>query len=163
VKRDPGSLGCSLSHIKALQYALEHPEWNTVLILEDDFTFHSNQSDEIVKAIDVLCHFAFDVCQLSYNPNGEFLDTTHPHIKKIMRAQTSSSYLITRAYLPTLIQNMTESSLDMHIRGRHHINCLDIYWNPLQRRDHWVCPFPAIGYQYDNYSDIEQHHTAYGC
>ena len=159
VKRDPGSLGCSLSHIKALQYALEHPEWNTVLILEDDFTFHSNQSDEIVKIIDALCHSAFDVCQLSYNPNGEFVDTTHPHSKKIIRAQTSSSYLITRAYLPTLIQNITESSTDMQIRGRHHVNCLDIYWNRLQRRDHWVCPFPAIGYQYDNYSDIEQHHT----
>jgi glycosyl transferase family 25 len=164
VKCDPGALGCSLSHIKALQYALEHPEWNMILVLEDDFTFQSEHSDEIVKAIDELCeHSAFDVCQLSYNPIGEFVDTTHPTIKKIARAQTSSSYLITRSYIPTLIENVIESSNDMKARGKLHVNCIDIHWTTLQVRDHWICPYPAIGYQYDNYSDIEKCHTAYGC
>jgi len=164
VKRDPGALGCSLSHIKALQYALEHPEWKTILVLEDDFTFHSNQTDEIIKAIDELCHYApFDICQLSYNPTGVFTDTNVPHIKKIVRAGTTSSYLITRAYLPVLLQNVIESSSDMNKNGKCHQNCIDVYWNLLQHHDNWYCPFPAIGYQYDNYSDIEQCHTAYGC
>ena len=164
VKRDPGALGCSLSHIKALQYALDHSEWKTILILEDDFTFHSDQSNEIIKAIDDLCHYSeFDVCQLSYNPTGVFTDTTYPHIKKIIRSGTTSSYLITKAYIPTLIQNVIESSTDMQIRGKYHINCIDIHWNLLQPLGNWYCPSPAIGYQYDNYSDIEQRHTAYGC
>ena len=46
IKMKEGALGCSLSHIKALQYALDHPEWKTVLILEDDFTFRSDNTDE---------------------------------------------------------------------------------------------------------------------
>jgi len=164
VKRDPGALGCSLSHIKALQYALDHPEWKLVLILEDDFTFRSNQTDEIIKAIDELCHYSeFDVCQLSYNLNGTFQDTTVPHIKKIMRAQTASSYLITRAYLPILLQNAIESSTDMQLHGKRHENCWDIHWNLLQPRGNWYCPFPALGHQYDNYSDIEHYHASYGC
>ena len=166
VKNSNGALGCSLSHIKALQYALEHPEWNTILIVEDDFTFRSNDSSEIMKSIDELCnHSTFDVCQLSYNPIGKFVDTTPPHlhIKKIVQAQTSSGYLITKIYIPTLIQNLIESSNDMQARGRYHNNCLDIYWGSLQVRDNWFCTFPAIGYQYNNYSDIEKCYTSYGC
>jgi hypothetical protein len=153
-----------LSHIKALQYALDHPEWKTVLIVEDDFTFHSDQTDEIIKAIDDLCHYApFDACQLSYNPTGIFSDTNLPHIKKIVRAGTTSSYLITRSYIPTLLQNVIESSNDMQLRGTHHENCIDVHWNYLQLHGNWYCPSPAIGYQYDNYSDIAQCHTAYRC
>jgi len=37
IKNDNGALGCGLSHIKALEYAVKN-EWKTVLILEDDFT-----------------------------------------------------------------------------------------------------------------------------
>jgi len=164
VKRIPGALGCSLSHIKALEFALKHSEWNTVLVLEDDFTFHSEKTDEIIKSIDELCNYStFDCCQLSYNPTGQFSDTHHPHIKKIIRAGTTSSYLIRRNYIPKLLQNINESSGDMMLRGKYHENCIDVHWNILQANDHWICPFPAIGYQYDNYSDIECRHTAYGC
>lgn len=35
-KKIAGSAGCVLSHAKAIRYALQHPEWETVLILEDD-------------------------------------------------------------------------------------------------------------------------------
>jgi len=164
VKREPGALGCSLSHVKALQYALDHPEWNNVLVLEDDFTFHSTNTSEIVKSIDELCnHSTFDVCLLSYNPDGEFVDTTHPHIKKIMRTQTTASYLITKAYIPTLLQNMTESSTDMEKYGPRHTNCIDVHWSLLQSRDHWFCTFPAIGYQYGSYSDVQMRYMLYGC
>jgi glycosyl transferase family 25 len=164
IKCDPGALGCSLSHIKALQYALDHPEWKTILVLEDDFTFHSDQTDKIIKEIDELCHYApFDICQLSYNPTGIFADTNLPHIKKIVRSGTASSYLITKAYLPVLLQNFIESSNDMQIRGRHHENCLDVHWYILQHHGNWYCSSPAIGYQYANYSDNEQCYTEYGC
>jgi hypothetical protein len=47
--------------------------------------------------------------------------------------------------------------------GKRHENCIDIYWTKLQPRGHWYGIFPAIGYQYDNYSDIEHRVTSYGC
>jgi hypothetical protein len=58
---------------------------------------------------------------------------------------------------------MNESMADMKIHGRRHENCLDIYWARLQPKGNWYALFPAIGYQYDNYSDIEKQFTSYGC
>jgi len=58
---------------------------------------------------------------------------------------------------------MRESTTDMIIRGKTHENCVDIHWTTLQPHGHWYALFPAIGYQYDNYSDIEKRVTQYGC
>ena len=59
IKRENGAFGCGLSHIKALEYALEH-EWKTVLIVEDDFTFKCD-SNEIERNISLLFEHNFDV------------------------------------------------------------------------------------------------------
>jgi GR25 family glycosyltransferase involved in LPS biosynthesis len=164
VHRTPGALGCGLSHIKALTEAFSHSEWNTVLILEDDFTFRLDS--EMNNKIKQLCtsHSFFDVGLLSYNPEFvKYKDTTIPSIKKILYSQTTSSYLIRRHYIPTLLQNMKAATYDMERFGKRHENCIDIHWTKLQPCGHWYGIFPAIGYQYDNYSDIENRVTSYGC
>jgi len=38
-QKDNGALGYIRSHIKALQQFIDHSEWKTCLIMEDDFTF----------------------------------------------------------------------------------------------------------------------------
>lgn len=38
-----GAAGCALSHVRALQYALKHKKWNTVLVLEDDAVLRENK------------------------------------------------------------------------------------------------------------------------
>ena len=160
----PGALGCGLSHIKALHYTLEHPEWNTVLVLEDDFTFHS--IDELNGSIRTLFNHdpLFDVGLLSYNHRRiQFNHTENDMIKKVLFSQTTSSYLIRRHYLPTLLQNIQESTYDMERNGKTEKNCIDIYWTKLQPLGNWYALFPAIGYQYDNYSDIEGCTVSYGC
>lgn len=164
VHRTPGALGCGLSHIKALTEAFSHSEWNTVLILEDDFTFRPDS--EINNKIELLCtsHSFFDVGLLSYNTEFvKYKDTDIPSIKKILYSQTTSSYLIRRHYIPTLLQNMKAATYDMERFGKRHENCIDIHWTKLQSMGHWYGIFPAIGYQYDNYSDIEHRVTSYGC
>ena len=166
VCKTPGALGCGLSHIKALTEAFSHSEWNTVLILEDDFTFRSIVSSEINHQIAQLItsHPFFDVGLLSYNPEYiKYTDTAIPSIKRIQYSQTTSSYLIRRHYIPTLLQNMKVATYDMERFGKRHENCIDIHWTTLQPNGHWYGIFPAIGYQYDNYSDIEQRITSYGC
>lgn len=165
IQRTPGSLGCGLSHIKALTEALSHSEWKTVLILEDDFTFRSNSS-EINTSIHQLLtsHHFFDVGLLSHNPDYiKYRDTAIPSIKKVLFSQTASAYIIRHHYIPKLLQNMKEATYDMERFGRRHENCIDIYWTKLQPKGHWYALFPAIGHQYDNYSDIEQRMTSYGC
>ena len=163
VKKTPGALGCGLSHIKALTEAFSHTEWNTVLILEDDFTFRPDS--EMNDKIKQLCtSHPFDVGLLSYNSEYiKYTDTIIPSIKRIQYSQTTSSYLIRRHYIPTLLQNMKAATYDMERFGKRHENCIDIHWTKLQPSGQWYGIFPAIGYQYDNYSDIENRVTSYGC
>ena len=158
IKKDPGALGCGLSHVNALEYALAH-EWKYVLVLEDDFTFREGFEDRIRD----LLSWDIDVGLLSFNPNRFESIERHGGIHKVLYSQTTSSYLITRTYLPTLLQNFIESTTDMANRGKQHDNCIDIHWTLLQPKGNWYAIVPAIGYQYDNYSDIEGQHTAYGC
>lgn len=164
VHRTPGALGCGLSHIKALTEAFSHSEWNTILILEDDFTFRSDsEMNDKIRQLFTSQPF-FDVGLLSYNSEYvKYTDTAIPSIKKILYSQTTSSYLIRRHYIPTLLQNMKAATYDMERFGKRHENCIDIHWTKLQPSGHWYGIFPAIGYQYENYSDIEHRVTSYGC
>jgi len=163
IRTEPGALGCGLSHIKALEYAMMHPEWRTVLILEDDFTFHGDDTLALSSALRTLLIPQMDVGLLSYNHSVLRYEDTSTTIKRVLYSQTTSSYCIRSSYVPTLLQNMRESTMDMLTRGKTHENCVDIHWTTLQPHGHWYALFPAIGYQYDNYSDIEKRVTQYGC
>lgn len=166
IKKDEGALGCGLSHIKALEYALNHPEWKRILIVEDDFTFKDLSSEAIHFYLDELVSYdpLMDIGLLSYNHSFIRCDSTENRwIKRITYSQTASSYLISRQYISTLLQNMKESTTDMQKNGKRHENCIDIHWSLLQPHGKWYAIFPAIGYQYDNYSDIEKHNVKYGC
>jgi glycosyl transferase family 25 len=164
IKNNNGALGCSLSHIKAVEYALSHPEWDIVLILEDDFTFKSNNSDEIINNINKLIknNLNIDVALLSHNVLS-YSNTNYELIKKVLYSQTASSYIVKKHYLPTLLQNFKESTTDMEKNGKCHENCIDIYWNKLQSKDNWYTIYPSIGLQYNNYSDIENRMVDYRC
>lgn len=163
IKHNEGALGCGLSHIKTLEYILEHPEWKTVLILEDDFTFKSTTIEKTINELFLTFPY-MDVGLLSYNHTElKCTDTIHPLFKKITYSQTTSSYIIRQSYIPKLLQNMKESTEDIKKNGKRHENCIDIYWTKLQPEANWIAVYPAIGYQYDNYSDIENRITTYGC
>ena len=166
IQKDPGILGCGYSHIKTLQYALDHPEWNTVLILEDDFTFKSDSSVEILTNIEMLFNYCndFNILFLSHNHNKiKYKDTHLPFLKKVNYSQTASSYIIKRDYIQTLLNNMSNGVNDMITNGIQHYNCIDVYWTRLMPLGKWYTIYPAIGYQYENYSDIEKKYTNYKC
>jgi glycosyl transferase family 25 len=166
IKADLGILGCVKSHIKALEYAARNPEWNTILIVEDDFTFKSNDSNEIQSAVDIFLKNAtdIDVGLLSHHHTHiQFTDTLYSNIKRMVYSQTTSSYIIKKHYISTLLANFTESMIDMSLRGVQHENCLDIHWNTLIKKDVWYGIYPSIGYQYECYSDIQNGVVNYGC
>jgi glycosyl transferase family 25 len=166
IKKEEGALGCGLSHIKALEYALSHPEWKRILIVEDDFTFKDLTAEAIHFYLDELVSYdpQMDVGLLSYNHSFiRYNSTENIWVQRIHYSQTASSYLISQHYIPILLQNMKESTTDMQKNGKRHENCIDIHWSLLQPHGKWYAIFPAIGYQYENYSDIEKHHVAYGC
>jgi GR25 family glycosyltransferase involved in LPS biosynthesis len=167
IKREKGAIGCGLSHIKALEYILEHPEWNTVLVLEDDFTFKSRNTTAIHQTLNIFLQYIpsnYDMGILSYNHyNCNLKETSHPNIKKINYTQTTSSYIIKRHYIPTLMANFKDAVSRLENEGVIGINCIDISWTKLQPTGNWYAICPAIGYQFDSYSDIENRVVKYGC
>jgi glycosyl transferase family 25 len=165
-KPDFGALGCSLSHLKSLRYILEHENWNNCLILEDDFTFKSDNIEENNNMINNFFNDFpdYDCCVLSYNPwNARYEHTSNDNIKKTHYTQTASSYLVSRKFVSKLIDNYKEGILDLITNGNKCYNCLDIYWAQLQPVSNWYMFVPAIGYQINSYSDIEKRFVAYGC
>jgi GR25 family glycosyltransferase involved in LPS biosynthesis len=162
-----GSLGCSLSHIKALQLFMEHPEWNTCIILEDDFTFVSASANEINEQILTLYNSqtTFDVLLLAYSiHNFRYNPTSSPLIHHVMDAQTTSGYMVHKKYAPILLQNFIEGSELLRAHGKSsNVGCIDVYWKKLIPSGNWYAYHNHIGYQYPNFSDIEHRETDYKC
>lgn len=161
-----GAVGCSLSHIKAFEYILQHPEWNNCLILEDDFTFISDNIDENNKIISqFLKDFPnFDSCNLAFNDIClNYQDTHINNIKRVFFSLTSSAYIISNKFLPKILENFKYSVNDRINNGNSNSNCLDVHWSELMKISNWYIITPRLGYQYDNYSDIEKKLADYGC
>ena len=161
-----GALGCTRSHIKALDTFLETSH-KTCLIVEDDFLrkMDRNQMKFLFKHL--------------FEPGNEFdlvmlagkvfqkKETSSPFFHHVLDAQTSSAYLITREFAPRLRQNLKESSdllekwFEEH-KTPNHDYCLDIYWKKLQPQSKWYIVHPQMGIQRPSFSDIEQRVTNYG-
>lgn len=172
-----GSLGCAISHVMAMEEFYANPEWNTCAVFEDDYTFHSDNLEENNRLIqDTMTQCPdWDMITLAFNPNNpddsdgterfRTVDTPYPSIKRVLKQQTASGYILTRKYLPILATNFAEAAEGLQQKGNCHEFCLDIYWQLLQSQpqSQWYCIYPALGYQYANFSDIERHHTEYKC
>jgi glycosyl transferase family 25 len=166
VKNKNGALGCTLSHIKTLETFLENTEWNTCMIFEDDFTFRSSDREHNNTLLrSVFQNFPdWDCCMLSAGVHGlKVWSTPHTQIKKVLSAQTSSGYCVTRKFAPSLLANLKESRDSIIKIGKVPANCLDQYWKKIQPHCNWYLIYPTLGYQYGNYSDIEQGFANYGC
>jgi GR25 family glycosyltransferase involved in LPS biosynthesis len=161
-----GALGCTLSHIKALQLFLDNPTWNTCIIFEDDFTFISNDVEHISNSLLYLFNNSheFDVLLLGVgSTNLKTVSTKNSHINKVHSSQTTSGYVLTKKYANTLLSNFITSSNNMITLGWDDKWCADQYWKHLMPEANWYALKDRIGYQYGNYSDIEKTVTDYKC
>jgi GR25 family glycosyltransferase involved in LPS biosynthesis len=160
-----GALGCTLSHIKAINLFLDNP-WNTCIIFEDDFTFINNDIEYINKSLLYLFDNSndFDVLLLGVGcTNLKIVPTKNSNINKVESSQTTSGYILTKQYANTLLSNFIESSNNMIELGWDSKWCADQYWKQLMPIANWYTLKDRIGYQYGNYSDIENGITDYNC
>ena len=134
---DTGMLGCSLSHCKALELALSHPEWTWTLIIEDDVKFSDSpwlETDAALKNAnpDVLM-LARGACQVE--------TPTHPtstNLYRVIRACGSVAYVVNRNYIPKLLKNIRESIEEFTKPGGNiYDHPLDVYWYSIQKTDNW--------------------------
>jgi GR25 family glycosyltransferase involved in LPS biosynthesis len=160
-----GALGCALSHVKALNFCLENTTWNTFIIFEDDFTFFPNNINEINNSISYLLETIpnFDVILLGVgNHDLNTIPTSDPLIKRVISSQTASGYIITRKYINKLLEIFEECVKNLNVKYNDKW-CIDQHWKKIMPNANWYTYKDRIGYQYDNYSDIEMKNVKYNC
>ena len=158
-----GHIGCGKSHILALETAIEN-DWNSVLILEDDFEFTENITninvffDKIEKI-----NMTYDVLLLA-TCNENIKDCEYDFIKKSMWSTTTPAYIVNKHYYKTLLENFKESVVIMENELNNHINnnginklnyctAIDQHWNILQGKDNFYVANPVLGTQRNSWSD----------
>jgi GR25 family glycosyltransferase involved in LPS biosynthesis len=162
-----GTLGCTKSHIAALEKFIESG-LETCLVLEDDFIY--DDIDRFNSSIQYIFEnkVHFDILQLSYNHNGLISsETEHTILKKVIRAGTISGIIVHKDFAPKLLANYKEGhELLLDYIAKHgqltHEFIIDVYWKDLQPISNWYCFSPRLGYQRESYSDIEQRVVNYG-
>jgi GR25 family glycosyltransferase involved in LPS biosynthesis len=162
---DFGALGCSNSHCIALEKFINSPETNqTCVILEDDFEFTQPQGivNDLIDNVFNSDVKDFDVLMLSSNTLQE-LNTGFNFVTKIIEAQTTSGYVVSRKFAPILLNNYKEGCHLLSLSKRIYHHGIDIYMKQLQHNNKWFCLSPKIGRQIESYSDIEKRNTNYNC
>jgi glycosyl transferase family 25 len=148
IKHSPGIVGCVMSHISILKRAIDE-KWRNVLILEDDANW--NNFDEGYAKLEKLATSDFDVILLG----GSFIYYDQSSYR-LYSGQTTTAYLVSSKYIPTLLANYEEGLKKLQAEPRmREIYSLDIYWKRLQSRDNWYVIMPCLLYQVPSYSDIE--------
>jgi glycosyl transferase family 25 len=161
IKMANGAIGCSMSHLKILQNAVQN-NLDHVLIVEDDITF---LKPEIFKQ-----NFEnflqrngnnWDVILLAGN-NMPPYDTVDDVSIKVKRCQTTTGYLVNGHYIKKLMENVKMGlSHLIHKPASHTMYAIDKFWFLLQAVDRWFLIIPPTVVQREDYSDIEKRHTNY--
>jgi len=160
VKTTAGAIGCTISHIKCLELALQR-DYDQVFICEDDITFLDIDTfkDSLKKFQD--SGIQWDVLFISGN-NAPPFEQTSDFCARVSNCRTTTGYVAKKHYYKTLIQNMREG-LQYLMREPENkpMYAIDMYWNPLQQRDKWYLLIPLTVVQAPGYSDIEERNVNY--
>ena len=119
-----GHLGCGLSHVAALDLALQHG-WKRILVLEDDFHFSATNSelDQFIQDADAL---QWDVLLLAKGHIS--IQEKRGNLHRVKGCSTTSGYIVQQHYYTVLQNNFKESIACMKQQVDRHIkNCLDPY------------------------------------
>jgi len=164
IKDNPGSIGCTRSHIKVIEMAIQN-NWKNVLVIEDDAMFHKYDTgyDTLEWIFDE--HPDFDVITLG-NVKADFDKST----LKLRSGQTTTAYIVNKHYYQKLLENF-KYGLSQLLKVRHLSDqerlpysqkyCIDIYWKNLQKTDNWYIVNPALMIQRPSNSSIEGSYKDY--
>jgi len=146
IKESPGYLGCSKSHIGALEMAIQN-NWKNVLIVEDDMVWKN--FDKGYNLLEKLVKNPYDVILLGA-PNPEHNKDT----LKLIKGQTCTAYLVNKHYYQILLNNFKEglnNLITTHIYDKY---AIDQYWKNLQNIHTWYVVEPPLCIQKEDYSNI---------
>lgn len=159
-----GALGCTKSHIKALEQFMANPAWLTCIIFEDDFTFYDTSVENNTALLKkFFMNFTdWGMLLLASNQNRSPSKETHVDgIKEVVYSQTTSGYCIHKDSVTEVYNNFKESAAALEKGDAVYKYAVDVFWNRLTMKRYSFSP--NMGYQYAGVSDIEHRHVSYGC
>ena len=155
-----GRIGCSLSHIKCLELAIERGLTHLV-ICEDDTLFLQPEVFKTQLNKFLSKRYNWDVVLFAGNnvPPYEPIDET---CVSVTRCQTTTCYMVNGHYYATLLANYKEGLAKLMRSPEQHVSyAIDKYWFSLQSKDKWYLITPLTVIQREDYSDIEGRVTNY--
>ena len=161
IKTNNGRIGCTLSHLKLLEMAIEN-DWSHLLILEDDIQFLNPTLFKIQFSEFLSLHDDWDVVLFAGNNIPPYFPIDNTCVK-VTRCQTTTGYLVNGNYLKTLHDNIKEGLNKLMKNPQMHFYfAIDKYWFYLQQLNNWYLIIPLSVVQRESYSDIEKKNTNYG-
>ena len=160
IKMPNGAIGCSMSHLKLLQNALQNG-LDHILIVEDDIQFLDPELFKTQINTFLSNHKDWDIILLAGNnmPPYEAIDDT---CVKVSRCQTTTGYIVNGNYIEKLLHNVRSGLTNLlHNPGERKLYAIDKYWFNLQKTDNWYLIIPLSVVQREDYSDIEKKVTNY--
>ena len=159
VQTTDGAIGCTLSHIKCLELAIEN-NYEQIFICEDDITFTDVNTlqyslDKFNKNIKT-----WDMLIIGGNVVKPY-EQIDDYCLKISNCQTTTGYIVNKHYYSTLLLNFRTGVQQLLSTKNPKQFAIDIYWKLLQQTDKWYLLYPLTVTQYENYSDIEKRKTNY--
>ena len=151
-----GHLGCTDSHIKALEYA-KQMKWKRCLILEDDAVFNYPKERILFILSEFLKKYEnnWSVFMLSTYWT-EMMDTDIDFIKKLLWGTTLTGYIVNEQYIDTLLDNLKDGRKLLYEEVEKWklsspnkklyttANALDQYNHKIQRIHNWYISNPYI-------------------
>lgn len=156
VKTKSGAVGCSMSHIKCLEYAKTN-NYEHVFVCEDDITFlNPSLLLDNIRKMETNTDIDWDVLIIGGNNSPPYEKITDYCIR-VSNNQTTTGYIVKSHYYDTLIANIKESvSQLLNNTENKRQYAIDMYWKRLQQSGRWYMIVPPTVIQYEDYSDIEQ-------
>lgn len=154
IKMENGAIGCTLSHIKCLEIAINN-NYEYVMICEDDIEilnptlFVENINQFLNSKIE------WDVVLIAGNNMIPYNFVTDYCIK-IYNCLTTTGYIVKKDYYSTLLNNYREGVKCLMREQTNNSYKIDKYWHILQNKDNWYMIIPPTIIQKEDYSDIEK-------
>ena len=155
--QEQGILGCTISHLSAIQLAKARG-YKNVLILEDDFEFLLEK--EVVESrLETFFRSKigknYDVCMIAFGlakPSGEPIEDC-PLIKRVIEAQNAAGYIVQEKYYDVIIELYEMVIPLLQETKAHWLYANDQAWKVLQEKDRWYHFTERFGKQRAGYSD----------
>lgn len=156
IKLKNGALGCSMSHMKCIEYAKKN-DFDYIFVCEDDVEF-LEPDIFLTQLTRFLKNHTWDVVLVGGNNMLPYLPVDDTCIK-ILNCQTTTGYIVQKHYYDQLISNYKEGIEKLMKNPENNDYKIDKYWFSMQRKDNWYLVIPLTVVQREDYSDIEKKKT----